>query len=396
MQLFKLFILLLVIGVFSCKTDIKTKTKSNSTLDSLQTNLDSIAATNVLPGFAISVFTKDSIIYNKGFGYANLEDKITYSTNHIQIIASITKTLVGVSLMKLVEENKINLDDDINKYLPFKVINPNFPEDKITIRMLASHTSSIGDTELSDEGYRFQKPLKKEDFPVAYATLLNNYNKTDSIPLTTFLQRKLDPKEIWYEKEIFTSHPPGTNYEYSNLGVSLLAHIIELITETSLKDFSKNLVLNPLQMESSFWELQNIPKKRHIRYYNELKNVVPKYYIITYPDGGLYSSVEDMTIYLQEMMKGYDGEISILRKDSFREMMKKQFSGEELYDGICWDLSYDGLIGHAGNDFGTATLMYFSPKTGIGRILFTNITIENEEQEDAFYGIYNTLFAYKF
>jgi hypothetical protein len=54
------------------------------------------------------------------------------------------------------------------------------------------------------------------------------------------------------------------------------------------------------------------------------------------------------------------------------------------------------LIGHAGNDFGTATLMYFSPKTGIGRILFTNISIETEEQENAFYEIYNKLFEYDF
>jgi len=56
----------------------------------------------------------------------------------------------------------------------------------------------------------------------------------------------------------------------------------------------------------------------------------------------------------------------------------------------------DDLIGHAGNDFGTSTVAYFSPSTGIGRILFSNISIEKEEQADTFYGIYNLLFEYDF
>ncbi len=147
-------------------------------------------------------------------------------------------------------------------------------------------------------------------------------------------------------------------------------------------------------MNSSTWKLEEVKNNNHITYYNEFYNEVPKYRIITYPDGGLYSSVSDMTRFLQEMMKGLEGESSIMTKKSFSEMTRKQFDGEELTEGICWDLSFEGLIGHAGNDFGTTTLMYFSPKTGIGRILFTNISIETAEQEEAFYGIYNLLFKY--
>jgi len=93
-------------------------------------------------------------------------------------------------------------------------------------------------------------------------------------------------------------------------------------------------------------------------------------------------------------MKGYSGESSLLSKESFREMMSHQYDKEELTEGLCWDLSIEGLIGHAGNDFGTSTLMYFSPESGIGRILFTNISTENEDQEETFYGIYNLLFKY--
>ena len=139
--------------------------------------------------------------------------------------------------------------------------------------------------------------------------------------------------------------------------------------------------------------MSDVPQNQQTTYYNELYNEIPNYSIVSYPDGGLYSSVADMTLYLQEIMRGLKGKSDLLSQASFEEMVSKQFEGEDLYDGICWDLSFEGLVGHAGNDFGTGTLMYFSPETGIGRILFTNISIETESQENAFYGIFNSLFA---
>ena len=120
--------------------------------DSLDARLQQVEATGVLPGFAVSIFTSDSILYQKGFGFASLEKATPYTPEHVQIIASITKTLVGVASMKAIQDGLLTLEDDINSILPYKVVNPNFPDDTITVKMLASHTSSIGDTEHSDEG----------------------------------------------------------------------------------------------------------------------------------------------------------------------------------------------------------------------------------------------------
>ena len=77
--------------------------------------------------------------------------------------------------MKAVEDNLLTLDDNINDILPYKVINPHFPKDNITVRMLASHTSSISDIENIDKGYRFSSPLKEHEFPKAYKPLLKYY-----------------------------------------------------------------------------------------------------------------------------------------------------------------------------------------------------------------------------
>ena len=386
----------LALILFSCqqKEKVVQEEKRYNAIDSLMIELDSFQMKEVLPGFAVSIFTKDSILFQKGFGYSNLKNQLPYSVDNVQIVASITKTLVGVALMKSVEDGKLSLDDSINDILPFVVQNPFYPEEKITVRHLATHTSTIADTENSDKGYRFEKLLQIEKFSDDYIKLFPLYNKRETYSMSEFLEKKLAIDGVWYEKQAFINEKPGTSYAYSNLGTALLALIIEIKTGKSFDECTDELLLNPLEMNTSSWKLEEAKTKKHVTYYNEFYNVIPNYQIITYPDGGLYSSVRDMTKYLQEMMKGYAGESSIMSKESFQEMMRKQFDGEELTEGICWDLSFDGLIGHAGNDFGTTTLMYFSPKTGIGRILFANISIESEEQADIFYGIYNMLFKY--
>ena len=386
--------------LLSCKQGSNTEIDKGSSLtvsDSLTIELQEIQDENILPGFAISIFTKDSILYQKGFGHSDIKTQKEYSVESVQIIASIAKTLIGVALMKAVEEGQINLDDEINDILPFKASNPTFPKTPITIRHLATHTSSISSTDNSDEGYRFETPLLKEDFPEAHHPGLENLNKTEDLSMANYLAYKLSAQGRWYEESVFNSSEPGTSYEYSNLGATLLAHCIEIRTGESFKEYTGRLILKPLNMESSTWNLEEVDQEKEIVYYNEILNEVPRYKLVSYPDGGLYSSVSDLTKYLQEMMKGYDGEGRLLTTESYQEMMTQQYDDEELPDGLCWDLAMGvDLIGHAGNDYGTSTLAYFSPSTGVGRILFSNISIEQEDQEDAFYGIYNLLFQYGF
>lgn len=382
----------------------KQKTSKNATvensliaIDSLTHQLQEIQNKSNLPGFAVSIFTKDEILYQKGFGYSNIKTEKPYSTNDVQIIASITKTLIGVALMKAVEDGKLKLDEEVNDILPFKVTNPAFPEKPITLRHLATHTSSISSAKNSDKGYRFETPILKENFPEAHHKYFENLNKTEKLSMSNFLEYKLSEKGRWYNENVFISDEPGTTYEYSNLGATLLAHCIELRTNESFKDYTDKLILEPLEMNSSTWNLDEINQEYEVIYYNEIMKEVPRYKLVSYPDGGLYSSVSDLTKYLQEMMKGYNGEGKILENHSYQEMMTQQYNDEELTDGICWDLGMgNDLIGHSGNDYGTSTVAYFSPSTGIGRILFSNLSIEKDEDADTFYGIYNLLFKYEF
>ena len=105
---------------------ISTSIRAQNVGDSITLKLNKISINSNLVGFAVAIVNKDSIVYAKGFGYANLEAKTPYTINTIQPIASISKTLLGVALMKAQEMGKLNLNDNINDYLPFKIYNPNF------------------------------------------------------------------------------------------------------------------------------------------------------------------------------------------------------------------------------------------------------------------------------
>ncbi|MEO0570430.1 MAG: serine hydrolase domain-containing protein [Bacteroidota bacterium] len=386
--------------LFSCQYGKKSQiTVDNDALksDSLTNSLNDIYENGKLPGFAVSIFDKDSTFYNKGFGFSNISKEKEYTTASVQIIASVTKTMVGVAVMQCVENGLFNLDDNINKWLPYQVKNPNYSRSIITLRHLATHTSSIAGTKRSDKGYRFTTPLLEEKFPAEHHPLLKYYNKTENISMSDFLKAKLSSEGKWYEPgNIYTKHKPGTYYEYSNMGIALLAYIVESATGKDFATYSTENILNPLGMTDSKWDLSSVDEGKHVTYYNELLNEVPKYSIVTYPDGGLYSSVNDMTLFLKDIIKCRSGEGILLTKDSVDELLRKQFDGEELTEGICWDLSFDGLAGHPGNDFGTTTLMYFNLESAVGRILFTNVSTETEELEEAYYSIFNTLFEYDF
>lgn len=118
------------------------KTTTKTSIDSL---IESIMNETGIVGIGAAIIIDKKLVWTKGYGYADKENKIPFTPSIIMNIASISKTFTGVCIMKAVEEGKVSLDEDINCYLPFKVINPNFPNETITLRHLATHTSGLAD-----------------------------------------------------------------------------------------------------------------------------------------------------------------------------------------------------------------------------------------------------------
>jgi CubicO group peptidase (beta-lactamase class C family) len=124
-------------------------------IDSL---INSVLIKHNLVGLSVAFVKDNRIIYNKGFGLANIEKGIPVDDSTRFRIASVSKCITALSLMTLYDKGLFRLDDDISNILGYKVRNPYFPDQPITVRMVLKHTSSLND----GSGYsRFVSTLKR-------------------------------------------------------------------------------------------------------------------------------------------------------------------------------------------------------------------------------------------
>ena len=334
-------------------------------------------------GFGVSLFNADSLLYCKGFGFADKDSGYFYNPETVQPIASISKTLISVCLMKAEELGQLKLDDDINQYLPFKVINPHFPNQTITIRHLATHSSGIKDSRHYEKGYLFPEPISRIDqkMPLGIKRLvvkhfLKRYNKNTGHTLSGFLEKIYTAQGEWYSPGNFYKKAAGKSYHYSNNGAALAALVIEGATGMSYIDFVKTTILNPLDMNQSGWSLKEfLSFQRSALYFEQEK--LPFYDLTTYPDGGFVTNLKDFSRFMMTMMRGYHGESNILADSTYTEMMKLQIN-PEFNNGIFWDVRRT-VIGHTGADPGVNTMAYFSKNDNIGIVIFTNSSFAERE-----------------
>ncbi len=262
-------------------------------------------------GISAVVVKNNKIIYTKSFGYNpdynNKELRKPIPINGVYVIASISKSFVSTAIMQLVEEKKLKLDDDINKYLTFNVRNPQFPNVPITVRMLLCHRSSLNDNH--------------------YAWNLNQINPNIG--------------KRW--KECYNDYAPGRRYKYCNLGYSLLGAIIENVTKERFPDYIDNHIIKPLSLNASYnltkidsnllvkslsydHKLKKFRKCPSIYNYSYFRKELKKYRIgysaaAFSPTGGMKISAPDLARYmLMHMNYGIYNGIRIVTKNSEMEM----------------------------------------------------------------------------
>lgn len=356
-------------------------------------NIDSVIESRMkltgIVGIGTAIIIDKKIAWTKGYGYADKENKIPFTTSTIMNIASISKTFTGICLMKAVEEGKLSLDEDINAYLPFKVTNPNFPNEKITLRHLATHTSSLADR------YPF------------YSDSTYFYGGSKPEPLGDFLKNYFLPGGKYYSKDNFLNSKPGSYRDYSNIAAGLAGYIIELRTGKKLNEYGKQHIFKPLKMSNSGWSLAEININDHAKLYEKHGDSVVRiqlYEGTTYPDGGVRTSVNELsTFFICLLNDGKFQNTRILKKQTIDEMLRFQFNGSskpqnvdpgKLNSGIFWATKMGATrIGHNGSDPGVRTFMLADLSKEIAIVIFFNTSLSDEE-EGKFFDIYGDFYKY--
>ncbi|MBX2818105.1 MAG: beta-lactamase family protein [Rhodothermaceae bacterium] len=348
--------------------------------DSIDVFIRDQAARFHVPGIAVGVVKQDSLIWSKGYGWADLERKIPMRTDGVMNIASISKTITATAVMQLWERGRIDLDTDINQYVPVEVRNPHFPEKALTIRHLLTHTSSIRDGSAYRKGYACGDP---------------------KVSLDDWIESYFSPEgEFYNSEENFHKESPGSIYRYSNVGFGLLGYIVEQQAGVSFSEFVKENIFNPLEMDNTGYYLREIDSEKRVVPYLYLGplqkqinassdtplpyfNPYCMYSFWNYPDGLVRTSVEDLSHFAMAYMNG--GEFRgkrILEEKTIAMMHSPQLSealNDDLDQGLSWFFSpgLDPSWFHGGADPGVSTRLYVDKANKVGIIVFQNANADN-------------------
>lgn len=151
------------------------------------------------------------------------------STDTNYMLASVSKLVVVTAVMQLAERGLLNIDKDISRYLPFPVTNPAFPSQRITLRMLLTHTSSLTGPQTDDELPGFYDWFPVDSAPVLYETLRDYLLPTGSS----------------YVPAVWRNVAPGQLELYSNLGVTLAAYVVEVAAGEDFETYCRNQIFVP-------------------------------------------------------------------------------------------------------------------------------------------------------
>jgi CubicO group peptidase (beta-lactamase class C family) len=297
-----LLILTLVLLATSCQNE-----KQVSITPTLEVYADSLFQvsidSNQIAGGAILVFQKDKMLLNKSYGYASLELSVPMPSNGIFDIGSVTKQFTAAAILKLVEANKLSLDDDFTKYLEFDTKGR-----KITIAQLLDHTSGLPQTEGKEEFIQ----LENDEFPYK------------------LMVRLVEPKDFLFE--------PGEALIYNNTAYVFLGLIIEKVTGLSYETYLKETFFDPLGLHNTFYSSNTKIIKNKVNGYRYASNGLQKIgylnYGIPYSAGSLSSTTEDLLIWMRALHTG-----KVLSEPMYQSMI----SPSKLKDGT--PISYaKGLV----------------------------------------------------
>lgn len=292
------------------------------------------------PGFTAFVLKNGKRVYQKSFGYANLEKKIRINENTIFDIGSITKGVTAYSVLILSDQNIIKLEDPIRKYLPKLPLFFN----KITIKNLIFHTSGL-----------------TRDFPKKECDKLKKYKNSPNQFLIDWLV-KTDKKKYLKENEI------GLIHTYSNIGYRLLGALIEKASGQTYKRFIEKEIFNKIGIDDGYVQGRELVSKINTIGYDtwpKFNKGKMKHCLSMVGSRGVYFSITDLTKWVMELQSK-----SLLSKESKKLLFQKGINskGEKISYGYGFQF-YESpkyqIIFHTGSWDNFTSMISYTPKKNI-------------------------------
>ena len=295
-------------------------------------------------GVAVAVAHNGKIVWEEGFGWANREAGTKATSRTPFNLASLTKPFTTTTLMTLIAEGKLSLDGPANNYLPkSKIVGTNGNPDAATVRQLGAHVSGLPTMfEMYDR--------KEANLALSSEGLLAEYGSL--------------------------AYPPGSCYEYSNIGFAALSAIASNLTGVEIGALMTQKVLAPLGLDDSFFDTNVARLSTGAVRYDASGNPIPYYTTATPASGELYASAHDLVRFAMFNMKHRDL-VQFLSTRWMEELHKPVFVGPSgvatTFGWFTGNLkSGDQVIFKGGGQPGVATVLYMVPSEDLACLVLTN------------------------
>lgn len=350
-------LLLLSIFLFSSFAALAFQKQSGKEIDlvKLETLSDSVAkkiiGNHEVPGLTVAVARDGKILFRRNYGKSDVEMSTDVNDTTVFGLSSITKQFTAATIMRLVEQGKISLDDPVTKFLPDYPTQGN----NVTVHHLLSHTSGI-----KDYG------LKNEKLPGWYSLDLS-------------YQQMID---LWGNKPF--DNKPGEDFDYNNWGYYLLGQIIEKVSGTPWSNYAEPELLKPLGLDNTLFahQLRIVPgrAKGYHHQKDSLINVPYRNILVFSAGGGLSSTIDEIVEWTHLLHNE-----KIVSAASLQKMTTPAVLNSGKTVGYGYGLYVNELRGHRkiyhGGTFGFGTYVSYYPEEGITIAILSNSTKGRERAQ---------------
>lgn len=353
-------------------TDPQRKQKLAAAFPELEKLFDSFIERAQPPGAVFGVIVDGELVWVKAAGVRDKTGDQPVTPDTVFRIASMTKSFTAMAILKLRDEGKLSLDDPVAKYVPdlANLPYPTADSPALTIRHLLTHS----------EGFPEDNPWGDRQLAQTDQTMRN-----------------------WMRAGIPFSTSPGTAFEYSNYGFAILGQIVAKASGRAYADYVRDNILRPLDMNSSTFEMDAVPRdKIALGYRREDNNWKPEP-ILAHGSfgamGGLWTTAHDLARYVAFLMSAFpprdEPERGPIKRSSAREMqqawrpspasafrpvvdapLQMNVSAYGYGLGVSQDCRFGFVVGHGGGLPGYGSLMRWLPEYGVGFIAMGNQTYQ--------------------
>jgi CubicO group peptidase (beta-lactamase class C family) len=345
-------------------TKFQQNIKVNQPVNGFTEKVDSIVAGKMnsynIPGLSIGLVANDSIVYAKGYGVKSIENPEPVTENSNFHTASISKLFTAQTVVMLLTENNISLDEKLVNIIPELQYEDKRVEE-ITIETLLNHTSGLPDV----SNYRWGN---------------NNQSKMSLKDYVSGLTLTLDSQ-------------PGTHYNYSSMAYNILGYVVEKLSETSFEEYVKEYIFDANGMHNSDFRYFKIPDSIKTSPHSKRRITKKVYTRKTYPytrehapSSTLNSSATDLSKWMISFLKTVESN----QPDRNFSIMLEPGIPSYPYIGLGFQLSSidsQKAIGHYGGDKGYRSYLLMIPEEKMGLVILANSDYNEDFRQEILHPI---------